>query len=372
MRLSRWLLLAILVAAVHGSSPGSKLAHRHPPSAPPASRPAPSGDIYVHDSSGVVYDNSSRSYFTFASGMGADELIAVRQSVDGYNWTRVRSFWTDMPEWVRLKVPNTERGWWAPDATYLNGWWHLYYAVSSGGSQHSCIGLAVNRRLDASDPLFEWHDAGAVLCSTEAQPWNCIDVHVFVDPNTQAVWMNWGSYWNGLFVQQLQGYPIVSIPVGAATNIARHDVEIHPIEAAWVQPWPSAINPGAWDFWYFVDWEYCCRGVNSTYDIRVGRSTTRPAGPYLDRAGVDMARGGGTEFLGTQVQGEGRQIGPGQIGFPWGGPQGTGGPQHNASTPVVSYFYYDRANEGQFTLGQAKVTWEGEGWNAWPVASERL
>ena len=84
-----------------------------------------------------------------------------------------------------------------------------------------------------------------------------------------------------------------------------------------------------------------------------------------------MVKGGGTEFLGTEAGG-GRQIGPGQIGFPWGGPQGTGGPQNNASAPIVSYFYYDRANKGQFTLGQAMVTWEGEGWNAWPVASARL
>ena len=182
--------------------------------------------------------------------------------------------------------------------------------------------------------------------------------------------MNAGSYWNGLYVQELQGYPVVSIPVGSPVNIARHDVEIHPIEASWIQPWPSAITPGTFDHWFFVDWQYCCRGLNSTYDIRVGRSTTGPAGPYLDRAGVDMFKGGGTEFLGTEV--DGRQIGPGQIGFPYGGPQGTGGPHDNATAPIVSYFYYDRSNKGQFTLGQARVTWEGEGWNAWPVVSERL
>ena len=164
----------------------------------------------------------------------------------------------------------------------------------------------------------------------------------------------------------------MSIPVTAPVNIARHDVEIHPIEAAWIQPWPSAINPGTWDHWFFVDWEYCCRGLNSTYDIRVGRSTTGPQGPYYDRVGIDMVKGGGTEFLGTEV--DGRQIGPGQIGFPWplGGQQAAGGPGSNASAPVVSYFYYDRANKGQFTIGQAVVTWEGEGWNAWPVVSARL
>ena len=255
-------------------------------------------------------NNSSNMYYTFASGLGRDELLAVRQSTDGYHWTKGPAFLTTMPEWVRLKVPNTETGWWAPDVGFFNGWWHVYYAISSGGSQHSCIGLAVNQRLDSTDPLFAWKDAGAVTCSTDALPYNCIDPHVFINPNNNTVWMNWGSYWNGLYVQELQGYPVVSIPVGSPINIARHDVEIHPIEAAWVQPWPSRIAEGSWDFWFFVDWEYCCRGLNSTYDIRVGRSTTGPAGPYLDRSGVDMAKGGGTEFLGTEADG-GRQIGPG-------------------------------------------------------------
>ena len=86
-----------------------------------------------------------------------------------------------------------------------------------------------------------------------------------------------------------------------------------------------------------------------------------------------MVNGGGSEWLGTEVGG--RQIGPGQIGFPWGGPVGKGGPQGNGSDVIVSYFYYDRDNvksPGQWTLGQARVTWEGEGDDIWPVASERL
>ena len=404
------LLLALVDVSVLATPP-----HRHslPPSTPlaPNARPAPSGDIFVHDSSGVVYDNSSRLYYTFASGMGRDELIAVRVSTDGYAWTRGPSFLTTMPDWVRLKVPNTETGWWAPDIAFFNGWWHLSYAISSGGSQHSCIGLAVNQRLDDKDPLFKWIDAGPITsasytlpspppppsphpllgcahlplhsllspvcppalrrsCSTPSLPYNCIDMHLFENPSDGTYWMNWGSYWGGLFVQQLEGFPIVSIPVGQPTNIARHDVENHPIEASWIQPHPSYITAGTTDFWFFVDWEYCCQSLNSTYDIRVGRSTTGPAGPYLDRDGVDMVKGGGTEFLGTEVGG--RQIGPGQIGFPWGGPAGTGGPQSNATAPVVSFFYYDRSNKGQFTLGQAVVTWVGEGKDAWPVVSERL
>jgi arabinan endo-1,5-alpha-L-arabinosidase len=37
----------------------------------------------------------------------------------------------------------------------------------------------------------------------------------------------------------------------------------------------------------------CCRGVNGDYKIVVGRSKT-VTGPYLDKVGYDMLKGGGT------------------------------------------------------------------------------
>ena len=45
-----------------------------------------------------------------------------------------------------------------------------------------------------------------------------------------------------------------------------------------------------------MSWDYCCRGAESDYRVAVGRSKT-VNGPYLDRAGKDMANGGGTLFL---------------------------------------------------------------------------
>jgi len=46
--------------------------------------------------------------------------------------------------------------------------------------------------------------------------------------------------------------------------------------------------------WYlFASWDRCCRGVNSTYKIIVGRSQDI-RGPYLDKDGKRLVRGGGT------------------------------------------------------------------------------
>jgi hypothetical protein len=77
---------------------------------------------------------------------------------------------------------------------------------------------------------------------------------------------------------------------------------------------------------------------------------------------MDMAKGGGTLLITT----DGRQIGPGQIGFPVGG-MGAGGP-----SPIVSYHYYDKNSNppGEHTLGEGLFTW-GTGTDAWPVITER-
>ena len=109
----------------------------------------------------------------------------------------------------------------------------------------------------------------------------------------------------------------------------------------------------------------CCVGVNSTYNIRIGVSATSPWGPYYDRDGLDMRFNGGTLLL----SGSGRQYGPGQIGFPSDGPEGS--PGGNKSAPVVSYHYYDGDSNppGYPTLGQATFVWDV---NGWPAVFDRM
>jgi arabinan endo-1,5-alpha-L-arabinosidase len=46
-------------------------------------------------------------------------------------------------------------------------------------------------------------------------------------------------------------------------------------------------------YYLFVSWGLCCQGPKSTYHVVVGRSRG-VTGPYLDRNGRDMAKGGGS------------------------------------------------------------------------------
>ena len=59
-------------------------------------------------------------------------------------------------------------------------------------------------------------------------------------------------------------------------------------------------------FYLFVSFDQCCKGVASSYNIRVGRAD-RIEGPYRDKEGKAMLEGGGSVVLSTT----GRFIGPG-------------------------------------------------------------
>ncbi|KAG5717197.1 hypothetical protein E4T56_gene15316, partial [Termitomyces sp. T112] len=51
-------------------------------------------------------------------------------------------------------------------------------------------------------------------------------------------------------------------------------------------------------YYLFSSWDTCCQGTSSTYNIRVGRSTS-VNGPYVDSSGVALTTGGGTLVLQT-------------------------------------------------------------------------
>ena len=63
-------------------------------------------------------------------------------------------------------------------------------------------------------------------------------------------------------------------------------------------------------YYLFVNWFGCCNGIDSTYEIHMGRSL-HVNGPYVDKNGIDMREGGGSLLL----QEEGRFIGPGHAGI---------------------------------------------------------
>ena len=126
----------------------------------------------VHDPA-IIKDRDM--YYLFCTHGG----IYMRRSPDLLAWERPfpPSVFppTNAPDWTQEMVPESQNDIWAPDISYFNEKFHLYYSVSSFGSNRSVIGLATNVTLDSESDDYEWVDEGLVIESVHSNNYNCID-----------------------------------------------------------------------------------------------------------------------------------------------------------------------------------------------------
>jgi arabinan endo-1,5-alpha-L-arabinosidase len=287
------------------------------------------GEVFVHDPSTIV--KCGGEYWLFATGFG----VSSHHSRDLVHWERGPRVFERAPAWTSEAVPGNRSYFWAPDVLQTGGRCLLYYSVSQWGKNTSAIGLATNPTLDPTDPTFRWTDAGPVVESAATNNFNAIDPNVFADADGR-LWLAFGSFWSGIKLVELN--PATGRRIAADSPI--HSLTTNAsIEAA-------ALHRRGGDYFLLVNWGACCRGTNSTYEIRVGRGK-RVTGPFLDRDGVDLAKGGGTPFL----ESRGRFIGPGHAAF-----------LNADGAERMSYHYYDGANRGRATLGILPLRWNEDGW----------
>jgi arabinan endo-1,5-alpha-L-arabinosidase len=293
------------------------------------------GDTDIHDPSTIV--RCGECYWVFGTGRG----IISRYSTNLVVWHAGPSVFTNAPAWANDWVPNHRGRFWAPDIIHLGDRYLLYYSVSTWGSRQSAIGLAVTRSLDPGSRDYRWEDRGAVIQTTTNDTYNAIDPSVLLDRDGR-LWMAFGSCWSGIKLVELSRD--TGLRVGTSSPV---------YALAWNESIeaPGLLRRGD-DYFLFVNWGQCCRGTDSTYEIRVGRGRTI-AGPYLDREGVNLLNKGGSRFLSTS----GDYIGPGHAAF-----------VERAGTTWMSYHYYNRARFGRGTLDLLPLRWDEGGW---PVVEGR-
>jgi arabinan endo-1,5-alpha-L-arabinosidase len=252
-----------------------------------------SGDIQpVHDPSIIRQGSTYYAFTTDVLGLPRGNNLPIRCSSDKIRWTACGSiFPSGMPSWVVARVPGII-GLWAPDISYFNGLYHVYYAGSTLGSQVSVIGVVTTPTLDASDPDYHWTDQGEVLASGRGDDFNAIDPNIFLDADG-SVWLTYGSYWSGIKQRQIDpatGRLLLSNPT-RYDLATRPGVPIDPIEGA------SLVRHGSY-YYLFASIDYCCNPDPGTdnYKEIVGRSTS-PNGPFVDEAGTALMNGGGTVLL---------------------------------------------------------------------------
>lgn len=292
------------------------------------------GDFEAHDPSMI---KAGDTYYVFSTGYperGAGN-IQIRASKNLRDWKYGGTVFDAIPKWIEQEIGPVDNLW-APDIALWNGKYYLYYAASHFGSQDSVIGLATNATLDPKSPQYRWVDQGLVLRSSPKDSFNAIDPNFVLDAQKQP-WLVWGSYWDGIRLHKLDAktgkldtkstpYPVASRGGDA-------------IEA------PTILYHGGY-YYLLVSFDACCKGVESTYKIVVGRAR-QITGPYLDKNGVSLLSGGGSVLLQTQ----GRFIGPGGQT-----------PYDDQGTVRLIYHYYDGDDLGQAKLAVRTLAWA----NGWP------
>ncbi|MGB3144262.1 MAG: arabinan endo-1,5-alpha-L-arabinosidase [Maribacter sp.] len=229
------------------------------------------------------------TYYLFCTGPG----ITSFTSTDLKTWTQAEPVFSEQPKWAKDVAPGFNGHIWAPDITFHNGTYYLYYSVSAFGKNTSAIGLVTNTTLNPEDTNYSWEDQGMVIQSAPNRDlWNAIDPNLIFDEEGTP-WLSFGSFWSGLKIVKLnddlktlaqpqEWYPISrrnrspGIPDANAGDAALEG--------------PFIFKKG--DYYYqFLSWDYCCRKEESTYKLVVGRSKS-VTGPYLDKDGKKLTDGG--------------------------------------------------------------------------------
>jgi arabinan endo-1,5-alpha-L-arabinosidase len=245
------------------------------------------GDISpVHDP--VVIKEQGTYYVFCTGGRNGQGVIPIRTSSDMRIWKASGFVFESLPSWAGTEIPMARNAW-APDISFFNGKYHLYYSVSSFGSRNSAIGLATSPTLDAGSPSYRWTDEGMVIRSyQDKDDWNAIDPNLVLDGDT--AWLAWGSFWGGIKMRRIDR---------ATGKLSAADTTLHSLSSrSREQPIGGSVEAPFIvrhdDYWYlFVSFDRCCRGAQSTYNVVVGRSR-EVTGPYVDKRGKAMSEGGGS------------------------------------------------------------------------------
>jgi len=309
---------------------------------------------YVHDPS-IIKDGNTWYLFGTANGPHRDGELPMRCSTDLREWKKCGNVFATIPEWIKRESPQTKELW-APDISYFNGEYHLYYAFSVFGKNTSGIALITNKTLDPTSPDFHWKDRGLVLRSALTDNFNAIDPNLVKD-GKGGYWLAFGSFWGGIKMRRIDpSTGKLSNEDTTLYSLAHRKPPLNP------PPNPPGL-PGDWQaieapfivrhgdyFYLFVSFDLCCRGTNSNYKTMVGRSK-EVTGPYVDAKSTPMLQGGATPVL----LGNGRWFGPGGESIRMGNDHGMGD-DHD----LIVFHAYD-SKTGDAFLQLSTIDWSG-GW----------
>ncbi len=311
------------------------------------------GDIAgAHDPS---IAREGKTYYVFTTGKASDGgQLGIRCSEDLTHWRHCGHVFDAVPQWIKERSPGT-KDLWAPDISYASGRYRLYYAYSLFGKNTSGIALATNKTLNPASPDYKWQDEGLILESKATDDYNAIDAN-YIEDTSHRAWLTFGSFWTGIKMRALDQ---------KTGKLAADDEKTYSLASRKPPETPASTAPGLpanWQaieapfivhhgryYYLFVSFDLCCRGLKSTYKTMVGRAKNI-TGPYLDRDGVDMSRGGGTLLLDANAR--------------WLGPGGQSVLIGKHSPDLTVFHAYDHTT-GKPALQLSTLAWKDD----WPSAA---
>jgi arabinan endo-1,5-alpha-L-arabinosidase len=255
-------------------------------------------DPAIIEQAGIYYVLSTDP----GNGCGGNQqtgYIPIYSSTDLKTWQRVSSVFTSVPAYVQNYFPGQNfQVFWAPDVSYFNGLYHVYFAASGFGANHSLIGLATSPTMNPNDPNYGWTSQGMVISSATTDDFNAIDPSILVDTDSTGtangnIYLQYGSFWGGIYQQQIDPTTGMlktgSTPTLLATRSSTASSDA--IEGS------NLVKKGSY-YYLFASFGFCCESTAAadTYQVAVGRSTS-PTGPFTDMDGTAMTSGGGTILL---------------------------------------------------------------------------
>jgi arabinan endo-1,5-alpha-L-arabinosidase len=285
------------------------------------------GNLGVHDPCMIKQGDT---YYVLYTG------LMIKSSKDMINWKNLGPVFERGAtfSWWNNDIPG-KVGLWAPDIHYADGKYHLYYSVSAWMNFNSSVGYATNTTLDKNDPNYKWVDEGQVIgYKNGGDGVNCIDPNAFTDADGKE-WLIYGSYKAGLRMVQLDpktGKPFSDKP------------ELYTITTSLGEG--SYIVKGPEYYYVFASRGKCCSGIQSTYQIVIGRSKT-VTGPYLNKNGESWKDNKYTLFLAGNYDEPGR----GHNGF-----------FAQGDTAYIVYHAYTRSQNGASLLNIKPMYMDADGW----------
>lgn len=297
----------------------------HDPANPPGMLSTSGTLSPTHDPTVIEQDGT---FYLFRTGGG----LPGRTSSDLENWSDASAaFSSSTTPWVSEEVP-AAGDLWAPDLSYFDGRYHIYYSASSFRANDSCIGHATRDSMDSGN----WTDHGSVHCTSGSDNYNAIDPNIIVDIDG-SVWMFFGSHWDGIKAIELD-------PTGMTTMGDLYDIAARPQAPRAIEA-PVVVRRCGY-YYLFVSFDQCCGNWTDAggvpYNIRVGRSESL-LGPYVDKDGTPMYPDGGGTLL----------VGPGGQWDALG---------HNAVIFAGDRAYNIYHAYNPQTLRVAELVWDAEGW----------